>query len=137
MYQADRTYPLPPKCDKCNVNRKVEFNSPSGKIRTENCSCNTGKIFYIPQEYICKEFRVNRDDGAMLMWYKENHEKDHDWYGYDSSDLAEIVYKDGMKHEDLDSSTYFKSIEDCQKYCDWLNENSKETHTISSGRRKK
>lgn len=132
MYRVKTTYPLPKKCNNCNDNRKIEFYSPSGKLMTENCSCNTGKVFYIPQEYICTEFKVSRSDNAMLMWYIENHENDYDWYGYESSDRAEIVYTEEMKYEDLDKYTYFKTIEDCQKFCDWLNENCTEEHTISS-----
>lgn len=137
MYRVDTIYPLPPKCDKCNEKRQIEFKSPSGKDMTEYCSCNTGKIFYAPQEYICKEFRVDRNDGAMRMWYKENHEKDYDWYGYEGSDLAKVVYKDGMNYEDLDRDIFFKSIEECQKYCNWLNENSDKTFSMTSSKVKK
>ena len=121
MYRANKIYPKIPKCNKCDDNRKIKFPSPSGKQMEESCSCDKGKKTYIPIEYICSEFKVNRDDGAMLMWYKENHEKDHDWYGYNNSDLAKSVYKGEIFEELVDYNTYFKSKELCQEYCDWLN----------------
>jgi len=121
MYRSKATYPKKPKCDKCDDNRKIKFYSPSGKQMEESCSCDKGKETFIPVEHICTEFKVSRDDGVMLMWYKENHEKDYDWYGYDCSDLVRSVYK-GETFKDLDNyNTYFKSKELCQEYCDWLN----------------
>ena len=124
MYQADTIYPKIPKCNKCDNDRNIDFISPSGKQMKESCSCNKGEKTYIPAEYICTEFKVNRDDGAMLMWYKENHEKDYDWYGYNSSDLAKYIYK-GEAFENLNDDTNFKSKALCQEYCNWLNKNIK------------
>lgn len=120
MYKVQKTYPKIPKCNKCDDNRQVTFTSPSGKQMKESCSCNRGKKTYVPAEYICTEFKVNRDDNAMLMWFKENHEKDYDWYGYNGSDLAKSIYK-GEMFEELNNDTYFKSKELCREYCDWLN----------------
>ena len=123
MYRTNTIYPKIPKCNKCDDNRKIKFTSPSDKQMEEFCSCDKGKETFIPVEYICTEFKVNRDDGAMLMWYKENHEKDYDWYGYNNSDLVKSVYKGEMFEKLDDSNTYFKSKELCQEYCDWLNKN--------------
>lgn len=127
MYKTDTTHPKPPKCNKCNKDRQIEFKSPSGKTIHESCSCNTGKTFYVPQEYICTKFNVDRDGKTMSMWYKENHESDYDWYDYSGSNFCVTVYKNGMKYEDLKRyDTYFRSKEECQGYCDWLNSNTKE-----------
>ena len=121
MYKVNKTYPKIPKCNKCDDNRKINFTSPTGKQMDEKCSCDKGKLMCVPEEYLCTEFKVDREDGAMLMWFKENHERDYDWYGYVNSDLAKTVYK-GEMFETLDNrNTYFKSKESCQEYCDWLN----------------
>jgi hypothetical protein len=124
MYKIDDITEKIPKCNKCDKNRKIKFESPSGKQMEEYCTCNRGKAVYIPKEHICTEFRVDREDNAMLMWYEENHESDHDWYGYNNSNLCKTVYKDGMDYKNLNRyDTYFKTKQDCQKYCDWLNKN--------------
>lgn len=122
MYRTDYNSELLPKCDKCNNDRKIEFLSPTKKLTYEDCECKKYKKFYQPQEYICTSFKVSRDDGCMWMWYKENHECDYDYYSYDSSDCAETVYTEGIEYKDLSEyRTYFKTKEDCQRYCDWLN----------------
>jgi len=123
MYRAYTTTKKLPKCDKCNKNRQIEFTSPTGKKMTEDCSCDKGKIVFIPQEYICTEFKIERDSNRMAVWYKMHQERDYDYCSYDSSDYVDTVYNEGMKYEDLKDyyKVYFKSKEECQKYCCWLN----------------
>jgi len=124
MYRPDRISVKLPKCDKCDGNRKIKFISPLSKIMYESCTCDVSKSVYNVEEYICTEFRLNRDNNKMLMWYKMKQSDDYDYASYrsGSSDLAESIYKDGMKFENLDKGyTYFKSKDDCQKYCDYLN----------------
>jgi len=127
MYRPDKTSVKLPKCDKCNENRKIKFTSPLGKIMDESCTCNVSKPVYNVEKYICTEFRINSNNDSMLMWYKIKQSDDYDYASYrsGSSDLAKSIYQDGMNFKDLDrSDTYFKSKDDCKRYCDWLNENS-------------
>lgn len=124
MFRSRSTTKQFPKCDICDEKRKVHFKTPLGKDAHEMCECSVGKTVYVPEEVYCTEFRVNSDNNAMLMWYKIKRDRDYDSGSYESSDLAKTVYKDGMKYEELDKwhySNYFKSKEECQKYCDWLN----------------
>ena len=122
MYEADYVNEELPKCSKCNEKRKIEFISPLGKSMTEKCSCDIGKKRYLPKENICVEFRINRDNNKMMAWYKIHRTDDYDYARYESSDLLEAVYSKDMKFEDLKrNSVFFKSKEECQKYCDWLN----------------
>ena len=127
MYQAGSKGVKLPKCDKCNDNREIEFKSPTGKKMKESCKCNINKTVYIPEEYICTEFKVDQDNGnKMLMWYKEHHEKDYDYYGEDSSNYCRVIYSEEMNFEDLECyHTYFKTKEECKKYCKWLDKNRK------------
>lgn len=120
------------KCNKCDDDRKVKFSSPSGKEYKEDCNCAKGFRKYSPSPYYCSEFRVNRrrDKGELplLMWYKKynDYSSDYDGYTYDSSDLIKTIYSEDMDYETIKKeysySIYFKSEVDCQKYCDWLNE---------------
>ena len=124
MYRVDDDYVKMPKCNNCNKDRKIEFISPLGSKMTENCTCNTTKTVYKVEEFVCAEFRIDRDKRQMLMWYKVKEGKDRD---YDHCKLLNDnakVYEEGTNSEDLDVKyydLYFKSKEQCQKYCDWLN----------------
>ena len=122
MYQAKTKSVYKSKCTKCDDNRQIHFSSPLGKEMTEQCECAECKNKCIPTEHYCCEFRLDNNRNKMLMWFKMNHEDDYDWCGYDGSTLANKVYDNDMKFEDTDKyNTYFKTEEDCQKYCDWLN----------------
>lgn len=124
MYRATTKYVYKSKCNKCDENRQIHFTSPQGKEMTEECECAKGKNKYVPSEHYCYEFKIDNynNNNNMLMWFKMNHENDYDWCGYESSTLVKTVYNTDMKFEDIDIyNTYFKSKDDCQKYCDWLN----------------
>lgn len=124
MFRADYKGVLPPKCDKCNEKRKVAYVTPLGKNLEEDCHCNVSSRLYFPAEFVASEFRVNSDNKQMLIWYKMNPGRDYDHASYDSSDLAKTVFEQGMKYEDLKGyyTTFFRTQEECQKYCDWLTE---------------
>lgn len=127
MYQAYSIYEDLPKCDNCDENREIKFISPLGNEMKESCTCNKRKTVYITREHICTEFKVNRDGKSLAAWYKVNSDKDYDWYGYESNDYLETVYNENMNYIDLSRhKTFFKSKEECQKYCDWLNDNKSE-----------
>src|SRR5690625_3263152 len=38
MYKADSKRVKPPKCDKCDVDRKIHYKTPSGKDKFEYCA---------------------------------------------------------------------------------------------------
>ena len=125
MFRATSRTEQLPKCDLCDEKRKVHFKSPLGKDVHEMCTCSVGRTVYVPEEVYCTEFRISNDNNEMLMWYKVKRDRDYDSASHDSSNLAKAVYKDGMKFEELDKwhySNYFKSKEECQKYCEWLTE---------------
>lgn len=128
MYRASTTTKKLPKCNKCNDNRKIEFKSPSGKTMTESCECDKGIAFYVPNEYICTEFRMDDNNKRLLAWYKlHRNSGDDDYYQYDSTNLIKTLYDNNMNYNELDYyHTYFKDKKECEKYCDWLNNQSKE-----------
>ncbi len=73
----------------------------------------------------------------MLMWYREQQNSDYDYYRYDSSTLAEKVYDETMGFEDIDKYIFFKTKEECQKYCNWLNEKELKEAKVSNASKKK
>jgi hypothetical protein len=124
-FEASNVWKKNEKCSKCNDKRQIEFMSPSGKPMNEPCECNKSYPHYEPEEKVCIEFRINSTKKDCLsVWYKEHKDRDYDWYGYESSRYVDEFYSDDMKYEDIDKfKVFFKNKEDCQKYCDWLNDN--------------
>ncbi|MEI2341636.1 hypothetical protein [Priestia megaterium] len=126
MYQAYTRKERPPKCNQCDKDRRIKYKTPSGKDAYEDCTCKQGKTVYFPKDYICSEFKINSQRNGMAAFYRVNQERDYDYYSYDSSIYAETIFNNMMDYEGLNSyRTFFKSKEECQEYCDYLN--AKET----------
>ena len=130
LYRVDYRYVYKPKCDKCDENRKIHFSSPSGREYEEDCECAKRYLKYLPKPYYCTEFRVNRhktkeNPYPLMMWFKKynDYSDDYDGYTYDASDLCRSIYngEDFNEIEKRKTYTYFRDEEDCQRYCDWLN----------------
>ncbi len=120
---------LPPKCDKCNDKREIEYLTPLGKKAKENCDCSVGKLVYKPQEYVVSEYGTDHNGKRLQIWYKHGRfeDSDHDIFDSGLSYFCRTIYKDGMDYEGLNSlDTFFDSREDCQTYCDWLNQKMEE-----------
>lgn len=123
LYKAVYDSVTGPKCDNCNERRNIVFMSPSGKQMSESCECAVSKPFYKPDEQILKEFKSNRHEPGLTLWYSQ-YRDDGDGFTLDSSTVVKVVYSEGMDFNELERySTFFRSEEDCQKYCDWLTEN--------------
>lgn len=119
MYRDKRE--LLPKCETCDVHRQVPYVTPLGREAREDCLCRQGKIVYYPKEYVRYEFRINRNRNGLTAWYRQ-YSDDEDGLVMDSSIFAEDIYSPEMKFEDIKQySTFFKSKEECQLYCDYLN----------------
>ena len=148
MYKPDYNHVYGKKCNKCDDDRYIHFSSPSGKNYTEDCECSKTFLKFYPKEFRLAEFRRNRrngyhDEKPMLFWFSRyrNYEDDYDGYTYSSSDVEKHVYESGDSYDELfekygqySSGLYFKTEEDCQKYCDWLNEKSGATDDMTTER---
>ncbi|WP_226035707.1 hypothetical protein [Aquibacillus saliphilus] len=118
LYRASAKSERKNKCDRCDDNRRIYYKTPLGKDAYESCDCSKGKLTYSPKENIIYEFRINRDNNELLAWYQYDDEYGSMRY----STKADSFYKKGMKYEDVNRyNTFFKDKEDCQKYCDHLN----------------
>ena len=70
LYKAYSKRECPPKCDKCDGKRKIQYISPLGRKTSEDCLCNEGKTIFFPQEFVRYEFKLNRD-GSVIAWYRQ------------------------------------------------------------------
>lgn len=125
MYKAYSKKQYPPKCDKCDKYRKIQYVSPLGRNTSEDCLCKDGKLVYYPEEYIRYEFRLNPRENNVTAWYRK-YSDDGDGFTYDSSIHANSIYSSNINFKDVNEyNTFFKTKEECQAYCDWINENNK------------
>lgn len=106
------------KCDKCDENRNIRYLTPLGKTAYETCDCNKYNYGWMPEERVLTELR--KDNRRLLMWFKR-YEREED--GYTRNDFVEDedVYTGGAFDGLNKYKAYFRDIEDCQRYCDWLN----------------
>jgi hypothetical protein len=115
----------PPKCDKCDKDRRIQFTSPSGKKLSEPCSCDDGTHAYEPQELTLIKFYMDNEKRGRNEEYVERHYKKTD--GQFNSDYYEYIDSSNIyKGESFDTTHQYGIVfldkETCQKYCDWLNE---------------
>lgn len=128
MYRTGYSYEKKPKCNKCDNYRRVKYKTPLGKDASENCECDVSKTIYIPEEYQCSEFSIKRNGVGMSAHYKMKAERDYDYAV--SSTFCETTYNADMKYEDVSQySTFFKTEEECQGYCDYLNNQNNKSNS--------
>jgi len=114
------------KCDKCNRYRRIPFVAPLGNKMEEPCPCDKTHGKFVPKESLRYEFRQRHKGKPLVVWYKViERNDDHICLSeYGSAGVREFP-KD-KPYADLDRhKTAFKTEEDCQKYCDWLNQGEK------------
>lgn len=128
LYKVGYEYKNKPKCDLCDNNRYIIFVSPAGKKHQVPCDCNTRTYIYLPEATAMYEFSLD-SNRSFSAWYKKTESTSSDYFQFASdysAEFAKTIYSSDKNFADLERhNTYFKSIEDCQKYCDWLNEKEK------------
>ena len=138
-WKVGREYILPPKCEKCDANRKLHFTSPRGRDMTEECECAKSQTIYKPIPALLARFRVNPKARARNQFTDScfNSEKPlYYWYTTDYSTLdgAEFRISDesevgAPRSSDLkpfselsEWHSVFTDIERCQEFCNYLAE---------------
>lgn len=132
IYRVDYSYKMGEKCDKCNENRKLPYTTPRGKLAYEDCACS--------KSY--KVWSVEKADIIRLSLYKD---RNHPYAisvtpKYDSASYDDTyckfelkTYIENIDEIDMDINIYevdfkeigFKNKEDCQKFCNHLNQKEK------------
>ena len=115
------------KCDKCDADRYIHFLSPQGNVCKEKCNCSTFTMRHFPKEatlskiYVRKRnFRSDVDFDKLNRYYTVEKRDDE----YDMYEATSDVYEPGFVCEKVQNKyrAIFLTEEDCQRYCDWLNE---------------
>lgn len=137
LWFADNKPHEKPKCNKCNADRKWVLTWPDGTQITKKCECAEPDYWYEPQEtYIQTLIYKIKDDNypseryyRLDRSYQNTKESRYNDYSYNDFGIQFVYDKfcDDVleKREHLNYGKFigFKSKEECQKYCDWLNKN--------------
>lgn len=129
------------KCDKCDEDRMIHFNSPSGKEYIETCPyCNKHRTVHFPIEgrllsvgnkkyeaYENYEMQGIRLEYVIPKYYLDKClDNKADEFYYEVSRVYDG--KDFTKCNEYElNRMYYRNLEDCQKACDFINNrNNKE-----------
>lgn len=134
MWFAKNTPHEKPKCDKCDANRNWVLTWPNGKTVTKKCDCADPDYWYEPEEAWIDtlRYRIKDSNYQSERYYrldKTYNYIDRKYDGYSYADFGiQFVYDkfcddviEKRKQLGYGKNIGFKSKEECQKYCDWLN----------------
>lgn len=134
LWFADNKLHEKPKCDKCDENRNWVLTWPDGKTVSKKCTCSQPDYWYEPEETWIDtlKYKIKDSDYQSERYYRidRNYECNHTRSGdYLYRDFGiQFVYDKFCEDviEKTENLYYgkkigFKSKEECQKYCDWLN----------------
>ena len=130
-----------PKCNLCDENRDLIAVYPNGEKVKKRCECSCKEYWFEPvtscleavqfhkaihprysegkKFYFKKEYIPNKKFSDAYETYREFHiDNTYDEFNDD------VKYY--HKHKGYGNRISFRSKEECQKYCDWLNENKKQ-----------
>lgn len=135
LWFADNKPHEKPKCDKCDENRNWVLIWPDGTTTSKRCACSQPDYWYEPEETWIDtlKYKIKDSNYPSEKYYRLN--KSYQYTGdsrrsdYSYEDFGiQFVYDkfcDDVieKHKQLGygKKIGFKSKEECQKYCDWLN----------------
>lgn len=124
-----------PKCDKCDENRNWVLTWPNGEKVTKKCDCAQPDYWYEPNEAWIDtlRYRIQNSNYQSERYYRLDKTYDRiggEYNDYSYSDFGiQLVYDkfcddviEKRKQLGYGKKIGFKSKEECQKYCDWLNE---------------
>lgn len=141
LWFADNKPHEKPKCNKCNDDRKWVLTWPDGTQVAKKCECAEPDYWYEPQETHIETliYQIRDDNYPSYRYYrldrsyqntKESRYNDYSYNDFGIQFVYDKFCEDVLeKHEQLNYGKFigFKSKEECQKYCDWLNKrNNKE-----------
>ena len=141
VYFADSKGLRQDKCSLCNGKRKLVANFPNGKTTETNCDCSNLIHKFVPEASELSLIKFNKRDSRyqserkfyISKTYIPSKESSYrDDYSYNEFKLCQIAneFNEDIKelHETKEYGTKigFKSKEECQKYCDWLNRDKTE-----------
>lgn len=117
-YRVNCEYKIGPKCDRCDKDRKIHFLSPMGRSMEEECNCAKKTSTYSPKRVSLIRFDVEEKIADV---YFEQTRETRNCGSYSLCDDVYDKYKEPFEEIDW-YYTVFLHEDDCQQYCDWLNE---------------
>lgn len=145
-YSPKRTYDYPPKCDKCDDNRELEVVDCYNIVHKVPCKCSerTFSDYFVEEKKInyIDEISKDREHNRLRMFVEFNIRKEDDYITGKYFDPDKIIKsyeqaitryeryeKEVLEPKNRDSYVYgfyFESKEDCEKFCEFLNNKKKE-----------
>lgn len=136
LWFADNKPHEKPKCDKCDENRNWVLTWPDGTTTSKRCTCSQPDYWYEPEEtwidyirYTVKDSKYQSERYYRLdKRYQCTGESRRNDYSYEDFGIQFVYDKfcddviEKKKQLKYGERIGFKSKEECQKYCDWLNE---------------
>lgn len=114
------------KCDKCDENGNITFYSPQGTRYTEQCKCRRRKVIYYPAEARLARIYAKKSPDTVQFYYDKVQGDSESYSDYTrcylvkKGDFEKLNIKETQRYD-----TVFESKEDCEKYCEWLNNKEK------------
>jgi uncharacterized protein YdcH (DUF465 family) len=129
LYRAIINYLKRPKCSNCDNDRHLHFISPSGRDISADCDCNCSDVVYKSEPFIVYEFLINEFDHKLKLWYKNVKTNDNEKDVFNLIDNAQSpkhLFDKSMNYNDINYyDVYFKTNDECQRFCNWKNSNLK------------
>lgn len=122
MWSASWSFRYKEKCDKCNSDRQIQITLPSGKIVNDECKCCIREKVYYPKENVLYE--LTGRDGKIGAWYSARGEKDNEYFALNTFARTVVNHNktfDTISEDEL-KETFFASKEECEEFCNYLNE---------------
>ncbi|BFH15863.1 hypothetical protein WJ0W_003328 [Paenibacillus melissococcoides] len=125
MYTVNWEYVQGEKCQNCDAYRRIYFKSPQGNPLSEDCLCKKAKLVYTPGMAVCYEFKVQTwgDCNGLVLRYVCQANKHEDIMSFSGRTISYVTSETTSNdYEKMDTyKALFKTVEECQAYCDWLN----------------
>ena len=112
------------KCDKCDEGGYITFYSPQGTKYREQCKCRHKDVIYYPAETRLARIYASKSPETVQFYYDKVWGDGESYSKYVDSKYVRcyVVRSSDFKPEIIDNyDTVFESKEDCEKYCEWLN----------------
>lgn len=112
------------KCDVCDSWRQVKVKLPSGRMIADECLCRKEKKVYRPEEYRIHRIRMPKYGNELIVDYERNTDDE-----YLRIDEPKRIIDNDMEFSKIEEEyngrdmygLYFATLEECQRYCDYLN----------------
>lgn len=118
IYQVNYTSEEQQKCDKCDKNRNLTVVDCYGREHKVRCKCSIKKRHFFVED-VNVNIYVQKDARENNFMFKVKDKSDYE-YGREigKEEVLEKFDKDKVKD---DYNTYFTTLEEAQKYADYLN----------------